>query len=75
MTSSRDMVCLGPVGVMKSWFANHRPRLRYQKQIRLLIVPYLVGSLVLMVLPALAPGVAVASTEHGGVRPRGRCGR
>ena len=68
MTFSRDMVSLSPVGVMKSWFANRRPRLPYQKQIRLFLVPYLLGSLVLVVLPALGT-VAIALTDYGGVRP------
>ena len=47
MSSCRDVVSLSPVGVMKSWFANRRPRLPYQKQIRLFLVPYLLGSRVL----------------------------
>lgn len=53
---------------MKSWFANRRPHLPYRKQIQLLMVAYLLGSVVLMVLPVLAPGIAVAHTEYGGVR-------
>jgi ABC-type sugar transport system permease subunit len=49
-------------------FAKCRPHPLCQKQIWLLLVPYLLGSLVLVVQPALGT-VAIGLTEYGGVRP------
>lgn len=45
-----------------------RPRLAYETQIRLFVVPFLLGSLVLIVLPALIT-VGVAFTKYNAIQP------
>ena len=52
---------------MRSWITRQR-NLSYQKQIRLLLLPYLVGSVLLIAVPALAT-VAVAFTRYNAIQP------
>ncbi len=47
---------------------RHRPLTSYQKQLRAFLLPYLLGSAVLFVLPAVATA-AIALTEFNSVRP------
>jgi len=52
---------------MKSWLARHRP-FPYRGRAFLFLVPYLLGTLVLVVVPALIT-VAVSFTRYGGIGP------
>ncbi|MGB0385381.1 MAG: carbohydrate ABC transporter permease [Ardenticatenaceae bacterium] len=53
---------------MKSFFSTRFSRPSYEAQLRLFLVPYLLGTLILVVLPALAT-VAVAFTEYNSIQP------
>jgi multiple sugar transport system permease protein len=45
-----------------------RTRLRYNTQLRLFLIPYVVGSIILVIIPALATA-AVAFTEYNSIQP------
>lgn len=45
-----------------------RSRLSYKAQLRIFLLPYVVGSLILVIIPALAT-VAVAFTEYNSIQP------
>lgn len=51
---------------IQSWLGRHGPRLSYQGGVRLFLVPYLLGTFVLVALPALAT-LVVAFTRYGAV--------
>lgn len=50
-----------------AWLSKQWERISYQGQLRLFLLPYLLGSILLVVLPALAT-LAVAFTEYNAVK-------
>ena len=63
----RIIIAHRAVLMMRSWIARHR-NLSYQMQIRVFLLPYLVGSALLILVPALAT-VAVAFTRFNAIQP------
>ena len=53
---------------MRSWLSRRRPFFSYQAKLWLLLTPYLLGTLVLVALPALAT-VVIAFTTYYAIRP------
>lgn len=53
---------------MKSWLSSRHLSLTYQRQLYLFLLPYVVGMLLLVVIPALAT-VAVSLTSYNAVAP------
>jgi len=56
-----------PLKRLKSWLSDHLFYPSYKNQIRLFLVPYLLGSFILIVLPALFT-VGIAFTEYNAIQ-------